>query len=106
MPNKKRTGGAPGLQSGGARRAREGREVEDVVAALQADPELRDSFRHWRRIPARDVDVLPFPDALDERLVNVLRGQGYEGLYGHQARAIAAALEGRDVLITLELHPK
>ncbi|MDG1498406.1 MAG: DEAD/DEAH box helicase [Planctomycetota bacterium] len=100
MPNKERTEGAPGLQSGGARRAREGREVEDVVAALQADPELRASFRHWRRIPAQDVDVLAFPVGLDGRLVDVLRGQGYEGLYGHQARAIDAALAGRDVLIT------
>jgi DEAD/DEAH box helicase domain-containing protein len=116
MPNKERTpGGLPGepdggpsgspdlrpsLQSGGARRARAGREVEDVVKALQADPELRTSFRHWRRMPAQPVDLEPFPEQLDPRLVKVLKAQGYEGLFSHQAQAIRAALAGEDVLIT------
>ncbi|MDE0896737.1 MAG: DEAD/DEAH box helicase, partial [Planctomycetota bacterium] len=103
MPNKDRTDFVPpepSLESGGARRSRSGREVEDVVDALQADPELRDSFRHWRRIPARPVQLEPFPEDLDARLVAVLKRQGYDGLYGHQARAIRAALDGQDVLIT------
>jgi DEAD/DEAH box helicase domain-containing protein len=103
MPNKDRTDFVPpepSLETGGARRSRSGREVEDVVDALQADPELRDSFRHWRRIPARPVQVEPFPEDLDARLVAVLKRQGYDGLYGHQARAIRAALDGQDVLIT------
>jgi len=103
MPNKWRTdGGAPepGLDRGGSRRARHARTIEEVVAGLQADPELRDSFRHWRDIPPRVTDVLPFPARLHPALVTMLRAQGFEGLYSHQVEAIEAALAGRDVLVT------
>ena len=88
------------MDRGGSRRSRHGRTVEQVVAGLQADPELRDAFRHWRRVPARTGDLRPFPDALRPELVQLLRDQGFEGLYGHQVDAISAALAGRDVLVT------
>ncbi|MGE0446242.1 MAG: DEAD/DEAH box helicase, partial [Vicinamibacterales bacterium] len=53
-----------------------------------------------RRLPARTADYAPFPEAIDARLQDVLRGRGIDQLYTHQATAIAHALAGRNVVIT------
>ena len=53
-----------------------------------------------RRLPARPAAYAPFPEAVDERLREVLRGRGIQQLYTHQAAAIAHVLEGRHVVVT------
>ncbi|HXR45079.1 MAG TPA: DEAD/DEAH box helicase, partial [Pseudolysinimonas sp.] len=53
-----------------------------------------------RRQPAAPAVLAPFPDAVDERLRDVLRDRGIEQLYTHQAAAVAHALAGRNVVIT------
>ena len=107
MPNKGRTRGGdpdPGFeddpQAGGERRSRAGRSPEDLVAGLQADPELRGNFRHWRRLPRREAEYEGFPAGLDPRLVAQLRENGIEQLFSHQVQAIELAMAGRDVLVT------
>jgi DEAD/DEAH box helicase domain-containing protein len=84
---------------GGARRARSGRDVDQLLDALRDDPELGARFVHWREIPARPERTAPIPPGLDARLVALLRERGVERLYTHQARAIELALEQRDVLV-------
>ena len=53
-----------------------------------------------RRLPARAAEYAPFPEGLDARLRDVLRGRGIEQLYTHQAAAIEHALAGRNVVVT------
>ena len=53
-----------------------------------------------RRLPARSAEYAPFPDTIDTRLQEVLRGRGVDQLYTHQAAAIEHALAGRSVVIT------
>ena len=53
-----------------------------------------------RRLPAKAAEYAPFPEAIDARLQEVLRGRGVEQLYTHQAAAIEHALAGRSVVIT------
>src|SRR5688572_26166777 len=53
-----------------------------------------------RRQPAAPAVLAPFPDAVDERLRDVLRDRGIEQLYTHQAAAVGHALAGRHVVIT------
>src|SRR5882672_3521302 len=84
---------------GGARLARKGRGVVQLIDALRDDPELGPRFVHWREIPARPERTAPIPERLDARLVELLRERGVERLYTHQARAIELALEQRDVLV-------
>jgi len=67
---------------------------------LQADPELRGGFRHWRRLPARTAELGAFPERLHPRLIEQLRQDGIERLFSHQVSAIEAAFAGRDVLVT------
>lgn len=84
---------------GGRRLERAGGEVRAVARALAEDPELGLGFAHWRELPARPAREAAFPPRLHPRLAELLRARGYTGLYEHQARALEAALDGRDVLV-------
>ena len=53
-----------------------------------------------RRLPAKTGAYAPFDDALDPRLVSVLKAKGITEPYTHQAAAIAHALRGEHVVIT------
>lgn len=51
-------------------------------------------------LPARRVDSVPIPARLDRRLVDALTASGVSTLYRHQAEAVNAALDGKDVMVT------
>jgi DEAD/DEAH box helicase domain-containing protein len=53
-----------------------------------------------RRLPAVPARCAPFPEVLDPRLIEVLRGRGIGELYTHQAQAIEQTLSGRNVVVT------
>src|SRR6187549_2866193 len=53
-----------------------------------------------RRQPAAPAVLAPFPEAVDQRLRDVLRDRGIEQLYTHQAAAVGHALAGRHVVVT------
>jgi DEAD/DEAH box helicase domain-containing protein len=53
-----------------------------------------------RKIPAKSAVFGPFPQQMDERLREVLRGRGIDQLYTHQALAIEHVLAKRNVVIT------
>jgi DEAD/DEAH box helicase domain-containing protein len=53
-----------------------------------------------RRLPSRQAQFAPFPEAVDTRLRQVLQERGIEQLYTHQAAAVELALAGRNVVIT------
>src|SRR5262245_38522229 len=52
-----------------------------------------------RRLEAVAAQYAPFPDALDARLIDVLRSRGIGQLYTHQAEAMEHALAGRNVVV-------
>ncbi len=70
-------------------------------SALAERPDTPDEWvTAARRLPAKAGEYAPFNDALDPRLISVLRGRGLDALYTHQAAAIDHALSGRHVVIT------
>lgn len=93
------TPATPAIGRGGTRRARRGRTPADIARDLQADPELRDAFAHWRRFPERPGLTADFPAGLDPRLVELFRSRGVVDPYRHQVEAMEHALAGEDVLI-------
>ncbi|MFN0008946.1 MAG: DEAD/DEAH box helicase [Planctomycetota bacterium] len=74
--------------------------VQGIAKQLKAHPRFGPSFARWHSIPPRPARTEAFPASLDPRLVDLYRSRGIEELYEHQARAIRAALEGRDVLVS------
>jgi DEAD/DEAH box helicase domain-containing protein len=85
--------------AGGERRVRERRTVDDLVLLLRGDAEIGAGFQHWHHVPAREARRVPLPERLDPRLRELLVARGTDALYSHQAAAVEAALEGRDVLV-------
>ncbi len=90
---------AASLAAGGERRARARLGLEAIAQRLRQDPELGPRFCHWQADAARPARYEELPEALHPRLAEVLRSRGQGRLYAHQARAIRAALAGRDVLV-------
>ena len=84
-------GGDPALQSA----------LDRLTGGTPDRPDAPDAWvTAVRVLPARGADYAPFPDAIDDRLRDVLKARGIEQLYTHQAAAIAHALARRDVVIT------
>lgn len=52
-----------------------------------------------RRQPAREAAFAPMPEAVDERVRNVLADRGVEKLYSHQAEAYEKIAAGRNVVV-------
>ena len=52
-----------------------------------------------RRMPAREAETAPVPEAVDERLRRVLAKRGIENLYSHQAEAYEKIAAGKNVVI-------
>ena len=73
--------------------------ILSLLARLRADPEVMRCVTAWERLPARAARTAPWPAALDPRLVAATRTAGIEAPYTHQAEAIAAALDGHNVVL-------
>ncbi len=73
--------------------------VLSLLARLRADPEVMRNVTAWERLPARAARTAPWPAALAPCLVAAARAVGIEAPYTHQAEAIAAALEGHNVVL-------
>ncbi len=73
--------------------------VADIVGSWKEEQRIRDNIRHEFALPSRDPRFAPFPEGIDPRLVAALKARGVQELYSHQAAAIAAITEGRDVLL-------
>ncbi|MBL6755581.1 MAG: DEAD/DEAH box helicase [Planctomycetes bacterium] len=91
--------GAASARAGGERRARRAQGVEAIARRLGTEPPWKGRIVHWREAAARPGRTSPWPESLDERLVEVFQARGVQEPYAHQAAAIEAALRGEDVLV-------
>lgn len=73
--------------------------MEQLIDALRRDEEFQRNVTLWREIEAQPARLVPFPPALDPRLVAALQRHGIRQLYSHQARAIEEILAGRNTVV-------
>lgn len=73
--------------------------LSEFVRTLRDDPRFMENVTEWRVLPAREARYAPFPEELDARIVQVLKGRGIERLYTHQRQALDCALVGRDFVV-------
>jgi DEAD/DEAH box helicase domain-containing protein len=71
----------------------------ETLDRLLSEPEIKESIVVHRVIPEREAQVAPFPEWLDKRLVRGLHAQGIEMLYTHQAEALDALHDGKDIVV-------
>jgi DEAD/DEAH box helicase domain-containing protein len=70
-----------------------------VLRTLISIPHIARNITHVHRVPERLPRFADFPVSLDPRLVEALEQRGIERLFTHQAQAVQAVLDGRDVVV-------
>ena len=75
-------------------------DVDAFLADIQASPDYADQIVHVREVPPADARYAKGVEELTEPTRRMLAGAGIEQLYSHQADAIAAVRQGKDVLVT------
>jgi len=74
--------------------------VDDIIEWLRSRPSYQGQVREHRRVPGRDPS---FTDVdLASRLESALSKQGIDRLYDHQARAVEAVRDGRNVVLATQ----
>ncbi|MBM7647052.1 DEAD/DEAH box helicase domain-containing protein [Scopulibacillus daqui] len=71
-------------------------KVRQTMSDLISHLKTNENIVHWHTIPERKALTAPFPDEMDERLINALRERGIESLYCHQTEAFKTAQSGKD----------
>ena len=74
-------------------------KFEEILGEFRRNPRIAPHIVHWRTAGALAARCEAFPEGLNPRLAAALRKRGIENLYVHQARALQAALAGRDVTV-------
>lgn len=77
----------------------EEQRLQQALDLLRGGAEEGRLITAWRRLPAQAALWGEVPAALDARLARLLAELGIQGLYAHQAEAVAAALAGQDVAV-------
>ncbi|MAG36120.1 MAG: ATP-dependent helicase [Dehalococcoidia bacterium] len=73
--------------------------LDQLLDRLRATPSFRDNLTAWRLSPPREAAYTEWPASLDPRLATALASRGITHPYSHQASAIEAILDGRDVVV-------
>lgn len=73
--------------------------IAQVLERLRNDSRFCSHLTAWEVLPARPAQTAPFPDFLDPRLVEALRGRGITQLYTHQRDAVEAVARGENICV-------
>ncbi|MBR4429264.1 MAG: DEAD/DEAH box helicase [Clostridia bacterium] len=73
--------------------------VPELLNNLTNDPGFMANVECMRTLPANPASYAPFPETLDQRIIEVLRQRGITRLYSHQARALELAFQGKDLVV-------
>ena len=73
--------------------------IGEYIEKLRNDPFFMKNVTAWRVMPERKAVYGKYPESLDSRVIEVLRGKGIEKPYIHQSQAIEAAIAGRDFVV-------
>ncbi len=74
--------------------------VPRLIDEIKRDPELAGQVAYHRHIPARKAVTGRLDGGLPEKLARALSRSGINSLYLHQAQAVRAAREGKNVVVT------
>lgn len=73
--------------------------VSSILEAFEHKPNLYKNIVYKKVIPPVEPKYADFPPSIPEEVIRVLKEKGIEQLYTHQARAIHAANQGKNVVV-------
>jgi len=73
--------------------------LSELTARLKNDRRFMENVTALKHLPAQEGDYAEYPDWVDTRIRDVLQNRGYKRLYSHQATAVDAVRNDRDVVL-------
>ncbi|MCR4435665.1 MAG: DEAD/DEAH box helicase [Clostridiales bacterium] len=73
--------------------------LEQILDYYKASDRIMANITSWVEIPPREARYEDFPRCVDPRIKEALKRRGIHRLYSHQASAIKAVDEGKDVVV-------
>jgi len=73
--------------------------VDEIIQSWQKSPNISPNITDLRVVPKREGQYCPFPEFIHSVLREAFRQKGIEKLYSHQAEAIEAIRQGKDIVI-------
>ncbi|MEG0124738.1 MAG: DEAD/DEAH box helicase [Clostridia bacterium] len=73
--------------------------LDQLVSRLQSDSSFMDCVTAWRTLPATQGQYADLPQAMDERIKQVLHARGIHRLYIHQAESFRLARDKKDFVV-------
>ncbi len=74
-------------------------KLGEVLAKWREDPDFNSGVTRWEVLPASEGVYEEFPACLDPRLCQALEKRGIPRLYSHQAEAVEAVWQGKNVVV-------
>lgn len=82
------------------RRNRQDEDVTGFIGHLLSEPRFAENIVARQELGEKESDYQDWPDNVLDGIKETLGKLGYKRLYSHQAEAIEAALQGRDLVIS------
>ncbi len=73
--------------------------LEEWLSRLENNRRFMENVKALKRIPASAGHLVPYPDWVDSRIRGVLKDEGIDRLYSHQAEAVGHVRAGRDIVL-------
>ena len=73
--------------------------IDEIIQSWRKSPRISPCMTDIRVFPKREGQYRAFPDFIHPSLKKALRQKGIEQLYSHQAEAVEAVHQGKDVVI-------
>ena len=73
--------------------------LAQLIDNLSKDIDFQKNVTKWLTLKEQSARYVPFPQATDKRLIEVLEEKGIKQLYSHQAEAFERIMQGKNVVI-------
>jgi DEAD/DEAH box helicase domain-containing protein len=72
--------------------------ISELIDFFKEDIDYTNNIQHWKTIPPKDAESVPYPQELDERITDALKRRGITSLYTHQKSAFDASARQENIV--------
>lgn len=73
--------------------------LDQILDLIRSDPDMIANITHWQKIPEKEAQYAEFPSSIHVDLIKILQDRGIQKLFTHQASAIEAILNNKNIVV-------
>ena len=73
--------------------------LEQILDVIRNDPDILANITHWQKLPEQPAQFADYPSSVSPDLIQKYQERGIKKLYSHQAAAIDAILQNKNVVV-------